>query len=310
MTKELKYLVIGAGGTGGCIAAYLTRGGKHTAVIARSAHLEAMKKQGLEIRKPHEQWTAPVHAVTEQEYLESGEKADIIFVCVKGYSLDSIYDCIRRASHKETIVIPILNIYGTGEQMQKKLPELTVLNGCIYIAAAMTAPGVIRQNGDIFRIVYGRLDGDVTSPVLKQVEQDLRDSGITPIFSDKVRRDTLQKFSFVSPMAAAGAYGDWCAGDYKKDGEARELFIRCVKEIDALACAMEIPFPVDIVKTNLEIMDGLDDDSTASMQKDLKKGGATEADGLISEVVRMGECFGVDTPVYRMIAEKICGFRG
>ena len=64
------------------------------------------------------------------------------------------------------------------------------------------------------------------------------------------------------------------------------------------------------MKTNLEIMDGLDDDSTASMQKDLKKGGATEADGLISEVVRMGERFGVDTPAYRMIAEKICGFRG
>ena len=55
MKKELNYLVIGAGGTGGCIAAYLTRGGKHTVVIARGAHLEAMKKQGLEIRKPHEQ---------------------------------------------------------------------------------------------------------------------------------------------------------------------------------------------------------------------------------------------------------------
>lgn len=150
----------------------------------------------------------------------------------------------------------------------------------------------------------------MTSPVLKQVEQDLRDSGITPIFTDQVQRDTLQKFSFVSPMAAAGAYGDWSAGDYKQDGEARALFIRCVKEIDALACAMGIPFPVDIVKTNMTIMNGLDDECTASLQKDLKKGGTTEADGLISEVVRMGERFGVETPAYRMIAEKICGFRG
>lgn len=46
------------------------------------------------------------------------------------------------------------------------------------------------------------------------------------------------------------------------------------------------------------------------MKKDLKKGGTTEADGLISEVVRMGERFGVETPAYCMIAEKICGFRG
>ncbi len=299
MERKLSYLVIGAGGTGGSIAAYLTRGGKDVTVIARGAHLAAMKEKGLTVISPHGQWTAEVKAVSEAEY---EEKADVIFVCVKGYSLDSIYDCIRKASHKNTVVIPILNIYGTGEQMQKHLPELEVLNGCIYVAASIAAPGVIRQNGDIFRIVYGRLDGDVSDPVLRQVAQDLEESGILPIFSDNVRRDTLQKFSFVSPMAAAGAYGGYCAGDFKKEGAARELFIGCVEEISRLADAMGIPFTVDIVKTNLEIMDGLDDDSTASMQKDLKKGGSSEADGLIKEVVRMGERCGVDTPLYRKIA--------
>ena len=298
--QSLSYLVLGAGGTGGSIAAYLAKGGKDVTVIARGAHLAAMKEKGLKIISPHGEWTVGVKAVTEAEY---EGKADIIFVCVKGYSLESIYGCIRRAAHENTVVIPILNIYGTGEQMKKHLPELEVLNGCIYVAASIEAPGVICQNGDIFRIVYGRLDGDVSGPVLKQVERDLKESGILPIFSSNVRRDTLQKFSFVSPMAAAGAYGNYCAGDFKKEGEARELFIGCVKEIDRLAEAMGIPFPVDIIKTNLEIMDGLDDGSTASMQKDLKKGGASEADGLIGEVVRMGERYGVETPLYRKIAD-------
>ena len=70
---------------------------------------------------------------------------------------------------------------------------------------------------------------------------------------------------------------------------------------------MGIPFPVDIVEEDLKIMDGLADDCTASMQKDLKKGGDSEADGLLREVVRMGEQYQVPTPSYRMVAEKVCG---
>ncbi|WP_394851568.1 2-dehydropantoate 2-reductase N-terminal domain-containing protein, partial [Bacteroides fragilis] len=48
---------------------------------------------------------------TAEEY---NGKADVIFVCVKGYSVDSITELIKRAAHDRTIVIPILNVYGTG----------------------------------------------------------------------------------------------------------------------------------------------------------------------------------------------------
>ena len=43
----MKYLVIGAGGTGGPLSAYLTRAQKEVTVIARGSHLEAIKKNGL-----------------------------------------------------------------------------------------------------------------------------------------------------------------------------------------------------------------------------------------------------------------------
>ena len=125
------------------------------------------------------------------------------------------------------------------------------------------------------------------------------------MFSAQIRRDTLQKFAFVSPMAAAGAYGSYTAGDYKHEGPARELFLGCVREVDALAQAMGIPFPVDIIKTDLHIMDGLKDDGTTSFQKDLARGGPNEGDGLIAEVVRLGRRWHVDTPCYSMIAERL-----
>lgn len=81
MEKELKYVVIGAGGTGGPIGGYLARAGKDVTLIARGRHMEAMKAHGLEIELAGESFVAPVKACSMEEYKET---ADVIFVCVKG----------------------------------------------------------------------------------------------------------------------------------------------------------------------------------------------------------------------------------
>lgn len=303
--KNLKYLVIGAGGTGGSIAGYLAAAGKDVTLIARNAHLQSIQKYGLRIRREETERAIPLKAVTEENYTD---KADIIFLCVKGYSVEEVYPLIQKAAASHTIVIPILNIYGTGEKISRDLPQLQVLNGCIYIAAAIEEPGVIRISSDIFRIVYGRVDGRKDEAVLYQVEQDLKDSGITPIYTDQVRRDTLQKYAMVSPMAAVGAFYDISCGQMQIPGEMRDRYIACIKEIDSLANAMGIPFPVDVVETNVKILDDLPPECTASMQKDLKKGGKTEMDGLIFEMVRMGHRYGVPVPNYEEIAAKF-GYR-
>ena len=41
------------------------------------------------------------------------------------------------------------------------------------------------------------------------------------------------------------------------------------------------------------------------MQKDVAAGRHSEVDGLIYEVVRMGERYGVDVPLYAMVAEEL-----
>ena len=47
----MKYIIIGAGGTGGILGFYMTKAGKDVTLIARNAHLEAMQKQGLSVEK-------------------------------------------------------------------------------------------------------------------------------------------------------------------------------------------------------------------------------------------------------------------
>ncbi len=299
----MKYLVIGAGGTGGSIGAYMTEAGKDVTLIARGEHLKRIQEQGLkmETTKKGNYTVSPIKAVDMEHY---AQQPDIIFVCVKGYSLDETIPFIQKVAKDDTIVIPILNIYGTGSRMQEKLPGLLVTDGCIYIAAQIKEPGTIWQNGDIFRIVYGTRTPEEMRPELFEVAKDLKDSGIDGVLSENIRRDALQKFAYVSPMAACGLYYHVNAKDVQKTGDARDTFVKLMREVDGLASAMGVPFLVDIVATNLRILDALDPSASTSMQRDIYAGKPSEIDGLIYEVVRMGERYNVPVPTYQMIADK------
>ncbi len=300
----MKYLVIGAGGTGGSIGAFMTEAGKDVTVIARGKHLEAIQKHGLKMETTCKgNYTVfPMQAWDMDRY---HEQPDVIFNCVKGYSVPDTIPFIRRVAHKDTIVIPILNIYGTGGRMQELLPDLLVTDGCIYISAEIKEPGTIMQAGDIFRVVYGVRKPEEYRPVLERVAADLKDSGITGMVSDNIRRDALQKFSYVSPMAACGVYYDIRAGAAQQEGKVRDTFVALIREIDALAQAMDIHFTVDIVQTNLKILDSLSPAASTSMQRDVKQGKNSEMNGLIFEVVRLGREYGVPLPTYEMIAEHL-----
>lgn len=299
----MKYLVIGAGGTGGSIGAFMTEAGKDVTLIARGEHLRLMQEKGLTMETTVKgNYTVHPIKATDMEHYE--ENPDIIFVCVKGYSLEDTIPFIQKVSKASTIVIPILNIYGTGSRLQERLPELLVTDGCIYIAAEIKEPGTILQKGDIFRVVYGTREPEELRKELYEVAKDLKDSGIEAVLSDNIRRDALQKFAYVSPMAACGLYYHAAAGEAQKAGEVRETFIKLMQEIDALAVAMQIPFQVDIVKTNLDILGTLVPTATTSMQRDVYAGKQSEIDGLIYEVVRMGQQYGVPVPTYEMIAQK------
>lgn len=299
----MKYTIIGAGGTGGSLGGFLAAAGKDVTLIARGAHLEAMQKNGLTLHsgKLGELHLPSIRATTMEAY---HEKADCIFVAVKGYSLESVVPFLETAANPDTIIIPILNIYGVGKALAKRLPHLTVLEGCIYIVAYISAPGHIVQSGKTFRVVYGTRGKTRLTPRLKEIEKDLAQSKISAVVSEDIAADTFRKFTFVSPLAAAGAYYDIAASKMQADGKERDTFKALVKEAIAVAKSQDIQLPEDQVEKNLAILDAVEPDTTASMQKDLKKGGQSEIDGLIFEVVRWAKASGVPVPTYRKIAER------
>ena len=267
----MKYAIIGAGGTGGCLGFFLKKAGKDVTLIARGKHLEAIRKNGLTIQKlwDESRETLPVKACTAEEYKEI---PDVILVCIKGYSMDETVPTIKKIAGKETVVIPILNIYGTGGRLQKKLPELTVTDGCIYVSANIMEPGVILQHGKILRVVFGARKPEEETEKMREVAKDMVTDDLEVILSENIRRDAMVKFSYVSPIGTAGLYCNAVAADFQREGEQREMFRALIREIVALSHAMGIEFEEDLVERNLKILASLSPEATTSMQRDVIEG--------------------------------------
>lgn len=297
----MKYAIIGAGGTGGCLGFFLKKAGKDVTLIARGKHLEAIRKNGLTIQKlwDESRETLPVKACTAEEYKEI---PDVILVCVKGYSMDETVPTIKKIAGKETVVIPILNIYGTGGRLQKNLPELTVTDGCIYVSANIMEPGVILQHGKILRVVFGARKPEEETEKMREVAKDMVTDDLEVILSENIRRDAMVKFSYVSPIGAAGLYCNAVAADFQREGEQREMFKALIREIVALSHAMGIEFEEDLVERNLKILASLSPEATTSMQRDVIEGKRSEMDELVYEVVRMGREYKVSMPQYEKAA--------
>jgi 2-dehydropantoate 2-reductase len=241
-------------------------------MIARGAHLKAMQEHGLrmETTKRGNYVVNPVKACDMEHY---NEQPDVIMVCVKGYSLDETVPFIKR-----------------------------VADGCIYVAGEIKEPGCLWMNGDILRIVYGVREKSQEVPALEEIRQDLIDSDIEPLLSHDIKKDTMRKYAYISAAASTGQYFDANVGEFQKPGEVRDTYKALLGEIAQLSEAMGIHFDHDIVKENMDITDALAPSASTSMQRDIRAGKNSEMDGLIFQVVRMGDEYGVELPTYRKIA--------
>lgn len=315
-------LIVGAGGVGGSLAAFLALAGHSVTCIVRGEHKKKMLERGLkfhsdikgELTIPCKSYGLNEHTDGPALYVCSADeyqgKSELILVCVKGYSIDSVSDCIVRASLPHTVVLPILNVYGSGPRIARACPGVKVIDGCIYIVGFVNAPGEVTQMGDVFKLVFGaRPEDGVAHERLEEIQRVLTEAGIKTILSNDINRDTFAKWGFISAMACTGAYFNVPMGPLKYQGPERGLFINLTRESTALGEKLGIQFREDPVTANLRIIDAIDPDSTASMQKDLARGHESEIQGQLFDLLAACEENDVDAPTYRTVAEKFRDFR-
>lgn len=300
----MKIAMFGSGAAGGAVGAYLANAGEDVSFIARGEHLKAMKKNGLLLKRSHAEdiLINPAKALSADEY---NDTPDVVFVSVKYYSIDNAIDFLKKKAAKDTLIIPILNVFGTGAVLQKALPDLTCLDGCMYIYAKITVPGIIAQAEELVRVIYGyRINQQENlKEKAESLEKILKNAGIRGHFSKNIERDALRKFAFVSPMGATLLYYNALSGELQKEGEPRDMFIGLIKEAAAIGEAMGIKFDVDLVETGKKFLDSSKDNLSTSMVRDVKKGRKSEFNGQVRRIVELGKELGVDTPLYKKVAD-------
>lgn len=184
---------------------YLANNGKDVTFIARGVHLKAIKENGLIIHSSRKGEMKLINVKACHGDEELG-KFDVIFVCVKGYSLYETTPTIKKASHAKTIVIPILNALNAQEKLSKVLSDITILDGCIYVGGYISAPGEITQTMKTFGVVFGARDNiKVDINILHKIQLDLEEAGIDGIISDNIRRDIFKKILLYICIC-----GYWC----------------------------------------------------------------------------------------------------
>lgn len=317
----MKCLIVGAGGVGGSLAAFLALAGHEVICIVRGRHKENMLQNGLHFHSDLKgECVIPCYPVgtpaeeqapagTPRLYVSSAEdfagQAELILVCVKGYSISSVADCIVRAAAPDSVVLPILNVYGTGPRIARACPGVRVIDGCIYIVGFVNAPGEVTQMGRVLKLVFGARPSDgVSHDELERIRQVLQGAGIKAVLSDDINRDTFVKWSFISAMACTGAFFDVLMGALQHPGPERELFVSLTQESTALGRKLGIDFREEPVEAHLKIIDALAPETTASLQKDLARGRDTEIQGQLFDLLAACEANGIDAPAYRRVARK------
>ena len=167
----MKISIYGTGGIGGYLAGKLgpllespDSGLSSLSFVARGPHLEAIRDRGLRFIDAEGE-SRQVHPTAVSDEPADLPSADVIFLCVKGYDLDSSVDVLAPFIDEETLLIPLLNGVDIYERVRERLDTGIVLPGAIYISSAITGAGTVQHKGGKGLVILGKGHGrDAVKP--------------------------------------------------------------------------------------------------------------------------------------------------
>ncbi len=293
----MRIAIMGTGGVGGYYGGLLSQKGQEVIFIARGAHLQAMRAQGLHVKSIHGDFlVSPAQATDDPA--EVGP-VDLILFTTKTYHTDVAAQAIKPLVGKETVVVPLQNGIDAAERLGAYVGREHLVGGVTWLSAAIEAPGVIGQYSQFRRVVLGEFDGKMTAR-LKTIYETLQATGITVELSADILKVLWTKFVFISAISALGSLTRATIGEYRQVPETREVLTEALAEVAALAQARGVTLAGDLVDKTLEFIDNAAPDMKTSMQRDVEAGRPSELESMIGVVPRLGRQTGVSTPVLRL----------
>ena len=291
----MKIVMMGSGGVGGYYGARLQQAGHEVAFVARGAHAEAMRKNGLRIRS--DLGDAQVSVRVLEDPAQAGP-ADLAVIAVKLWDTEEAARAVARVPR--AAVVSLQNGVDKDEVLAGALGRDRVLGGVTHIGAVIAEPGVIAHTGKLQRVTLGELDGSRT-PRLQAAADAFRSAGVETVVSDDIRRITWEKFVFLSALSGLTALTRKPIGEVRANPATRALLLDALREAAAVARAEGAGLDDAFPRKQLETIDSLPAGMLSSMAQDLLRGRRLELPWLSGAVVRRAEKHGLKVPAHQAI---------
>ena len=288
----MRIAMVGVGGVGGYFGGKLAQAGHDVIFVARGATLDALRTRGLRVDSVNGDFVVERVNATDQP---SGVVDAVIFA-VKAWQIPDAARAAKPLAGNDTVVVPLENGMEAPEQLAGIFGRAHVLGGLCGIFAFVIEPGHIRHAGVEPFVMFGELDGG-DSPRVQRLRDAFTSAGVKCDPTADVNHAMWSKFLFITPMSAIGALTRVPIGVWRSTGETRDLAVRAIREIIAVAAARGVHLGEEAIDRTLARYDGLPKDATSSLQRDVMEGKPSELDAQLAAVARMARAAGVETPV-------------
>mgnify|MGYP002623504036 FL=1 len=291
----MKIAVMGAGALGGYFGGRLAAAGHNVTLIARGAHLAAIRADGLRILSPRGDLHLPGIGATDDPAAVG--PVDAILFMVKTYDLEHAAEAIRPMLGPETFVVTCQNGVSAPERLAAAIGPERVVPGVARIPGEVAQPGVIRHTAPLDILIFGEAAGGVSARC-ERLAAALNDAGMTPKAHPAIRHELWSKMISQAMLASLTALTRLDLGPLRETLQTRQLMTDAMEEAAAVGRAEVPDLPDDLIAANWAFLDGLPREMHASMLDDLRNGKRLEVDHLSGDIVRLGRRHGIPTPIH------------
>jgi 2-dehydropantoate 2-reductase len=315
----MRICVFGAGSVGGYLAAYLARGGAEVSVVARGAHLAAIRANGLTVETPDE--TLTVRVAASDNPAELGQQ-DLVLVTVKAPALPNVAATIAPLLDSQTAVAFVMNgipwwyfhAHGgplDGRQMKLLDPDGALwrtvgperaIGAVFWPACSVPSPGVVRLlTGAGAGTVFGEPSNALT-PRLQALADAFQAAGLPVTLTQDIRTLIWRKLAFNLSAGPMCVLTETPVLDTHTEPALIDCSGAMLTEAVALATAMGITLNMDIAaiaETNKRLA------HRPSILQDLTSGRPMEIEALYGVPLELARLAGVPTPMLDVLVGLI-----
>lgn len=293
----MKIGIVGTGGVGGYFGGRIANAGYNVTFVSRGGHLKAIQENGLTVKSIKGDFS--IDKVNATDNLAALAETDLIIICVKAWQVKETARKLKDVINKNTIVIPLQNGVSASDELKQYLDESNVAGGLCFIISKIESNGVINHFGVEPSIIFGEINNFKTER-LNNIKSMFDMAGINSRISDDINADIWKKFITIC-VSGLLAVTRTTYGELRELKQTRKMMVDLLKEVYKVSQKAGIKIKSGFVDETVSLIDTYPYGSTSSLTRDVWEGKPSEIDYQNGMVVKLGQKYGVETPINKFI---------